>query len=209
MFFSSSLFSQIRKKLPVATPTIKTNTVGVKRVQPDPANIKHAPAPTDLQKAVVNIVVGDDGKDYDTQLVIMLYDQKNRLAAYMGELNARTGQIMLSNIGEYLPGDNETLSMVLFASIPTGETKVNFANLPMPVTRESDLADFQDNNGGYVRMVIKPNGHDTWKLKTFSITLIFNNDPSSSHTITWDNRTMSQNNNVLVLEFDKDFNPIQ
>jgi hypothetical protein len=77
----------------------------------------------------------------------------------------------------------------------------------LPVLREANISDF--SNGGEVRIKIQPNGHDTWKIQTFTITFSFNNDGNSPHTITWSNRVLSQNNRIADLLFDKNFNPIQ
>ena len=206
LFCSAHSFAQV--------PKAKTNyhpQVLVKKMPPklDPQKNTPPPAPTDLQKAVVNIVVGDDGKDYDTKLGVELRDGNKRNAAYFGSVFTNTGEIVVTNIGEFLPGDNETLPMKLNASVPTGATKPGFANLPMPITREANLVDFQNNNGGTLEIWIQPNGHDTWKINSLSVTLYFNNDPASPHKMTWNNITLKENSRDRMFEFDKDFNPIQ
>ena len=210
-----NLFSQTKTLKPLTSktvapvaPTPASNTV-VKTEVAKPQN-KPAPVPTDLQKAVVNIVVGDDGKDYDTKLSILIEDENNRMAGYYGTPthdmfgNPTIGPI---SMGEYFPGDNETVPVTLTASVPTGEIK-QVGSLPLSVTREAYVSDFS-GNGGIVKILIAPNGHDTWKISNFSLTMYFNNDPSSPRKITWNGFTVSQDSRTKVLEFDKNFNTIQ
>jgi hypothetical protein len=195
-FFSGiQLFAQVKavkplvKKTVVSTPTNKiTNPQPIKTGNPPPK-------PTDLQKAVVNIVVGDDGKDYNTFINIYINDGNRRKAADCSEFG-----------NEYFPGENETLPTQLDASVPTGETKLVGA-LPLPVTKEATLSDF--TNGGSIDMVIGTVGNDTWKINSFSVTLYFNNDPGSPHKLTWTGFTLTQDTKTKHLEFDKNFNPIQ
>ena len=112
-----------------------------------------------------------------------------------------------TTMGEYFPGDNETVPIALDASVPTGQVTMK-GSLPLPVLREAAVSDFS-SGGGTVEIGIAPNGHDTWKIKSFSLTLYFNNDPSSPHKITWNGFTVAQDSRIKILEFDKNFNPIQ
>ena len=201
-FFSLHLFSQTIKKTLVAKPAITTTHAEKKLPEPEK---KPTPPPTDLQKAVVNIVVGDDGKDNDTYLGILINDGTKRLAAYYGyKMN---GVIEPSTTGEFFPGDNETLPTILEASEYTGEIK-QVGVIPEPVLREANLSDFT-NNGGSLKLAIKPNGHDTWKIKSLSLSMYFNNDSHSPRKIIWNGFTLSQDSRSKDLEFDKNFNPIQ
>ncbi len=86
-----------------------------------PAKSAPPPAPTDLQKAVVNIVVGNDGKDYNTYFNIYINDGNDRRASYFGEI--MNGIMRPRGEGEYFTGDNETLLLTLNAAVPTGEWK--------------------------------------------------------------------------------------
>jgi hypothetical protein len=95
----------------------------------------------------------------------------------------------------------------LEASEPTGEMK-QAGVIPEPVLREANLSDF-NSKGGSIQISIKPNGHDTWKLKSFSLSMYFNNDSHSPRKIIWNGFTLSQDSRSKDLEFDKNFNPIQ
>ena len=201
-FFSLHLFSQTIKKTLVAKPVTTTTHAVTKVPQPEK---KTPPPPTDLDKAVVNIVVGDDGKDNDTYLNIFINDSNKRLAAYYG--NKMNGNFVPSGGGEFFPGDNETLPTNLEASEPTGEMK-QVGDLPLPVLREANLSDF-NSKGGSIQILIKPNGHDTWKLKSFSLSMYFSYDSHSPRKIIWNGFTLSQDSRSKDLEFDKNFNPIQ
>ena len=211
-FLSSNAFSQTKVMKPLTAktvaPTPAANTVVKKEGVAKPQN-KPAPTPTDLQNAVVNIVVGDDGKDYDTKLSVVVNDDNKRMAGYYGVPShdmLGNPDIVGTSMGEYFPGDNETVPVTLDASVPTGE--INTSKYPpLPVLREANVSDFA--NGGTILMRIYPNGHDTWKINSFSVTLYFNNDSGSPHKITWKGFTVAQDSPSRILEFDKNFNPIQ
>jgi hypothetical protein len=157
-----------------------------------------------LKNAVVNVVVGNDGKDKDTYVAVSINDDNKRTAAYYGIFKGSYVQPMTN--GEYFPGDNETLPTQLDASEPTGQID-NSKFPPLPVVREATLPDFA--NGGSIVIAIQPTGHDTWNINSFTVTLYFNNDPNSPHKMTWNGFTLSQDSRSRVLEFDKNFNPIQ
>jgi len=206
VLLSTNIFSQANKTLkPLTEKTVVANPVEKKVTNPQPVKNQPAPAPpTDLQKAVVNIVVGDDGKDKDTYVAISIIDDNKRTAAYYGV--SRGSYVAGVTQGEYFPGDNETLPTQLDASEPTGQID-NSKFPPLPILREANLSEF--SQGGSIFLFIKPNGHDTWKINSFSVTLYFNNDPGSPHKMTWNGLTVSQNAQSKTLEFDKNFNPIQ
>ena len=216
IFCETFLFAQIKTVKPLAQKKVVTTTATKPLTNPNQVKTQTPPPPpTDLQKAVVNIIVGDDGKDDDTRLAISINDGHKRLAAYYGDKVNTMGANGVPGDGvngikggEYFPGDNETLPITMYASVPTGETKLVGA-LPLPVLREAALSDFTNNNGGSIQLVFIPNGHDTWKINSFSVTLYFNNDPGTPHKITWTGITLSQDSRTKDLEFDKNFNPIQ
>ena len=207
-FFSCiQLFAQVKTLKPLTQKRVIPVTTTVQKI-PATAPKKQVPpqAPsTDLQNAVVNIVVGDDGKDKDTYVAISIIDDNKRTAAYYGAADRGT-YIQPMTSGEYFPGDNETLPTKLDASEPTGQMD-NSKFPPLPVVREANLSDF--SNGGTISLGIKPTGHDTWKINTFTVTLYFNNDSGSPHKMTWNGFTLSQDSRSRTLEFDKNFNPIQ
>jgi len=212
IFAVTFLFAQVKAVKPltakevVATPVTSTKPL----TNPKPAKTENPPPkPTDLQNAVVNVVVGDDGKDYDTKLAVTVNDGNKRLAGYYGiPSHDLTGNpdIVGTTMGEYFPGDNETVPITLEASVPTGQMNTS-KYPPLPVLREANVSDFA--NGGTIWIRIYPNGHDTWKINNFSLTLYFNNDGGSPHKITWPGFTLAQDSPSRVLEFDKNFNPIQ
>jgi hypothetical protein len=205
-FLSSNLFSQTKVVKPLTAKTVAPAPTGTTVLHPEvkkPQN-KPAPTPTDLQNAVINIVVGNDGKDKDTYLAIAIADDNKRIAAYYGVFRGSYVQGMTT--GEYFPGDNETLPTQLDKSEYTGEID-NSKFPPLPVTREANLADFA--NGGAINMNIKTTGRDKWNINSFTLTLYFNNDPGSPHRITWNGFTLADDSPSKTLEFDKNFNPIQ
>ena len=204
VFLATHLFAQVKAVRPLAKKTVVTTSATKPIINPKPPKTENPPPkPTDLQSAVVNIVVGDDGKDNDTGLRIFLSDENKRNAAVYPSL-AEKGYAATKD--EYFVGETVTLPMTTEASVPTGEIK-QVGVLPLPVLREATPADF--SGGGDVRIQINPNGHDTWKIATVSLTLSFNNDSSSPHKITWSNIVLSQDSRNRDLLFDKNFNPIQ
>lgn len=212
IFLATNLFSQTKVMKPLTAKTVApaptATTVVNKEGVAKPQN-KPAPTPTDLQNAVVNIVVGDDGKDYDTKLSVIINDENKRVAGYYGVPShdlVGNPDIVGTTMGEYFPGDNETVPITLETSVPTGQMNTS-KYPPLPVLREASVSDFA--NGGTISIHIYPNGHDTWKINSFSVTLYFNNDASSPHKMTWNGFTLAQDSPSRILEFDKNFNPIQ
>ena len=204
--FSANAFSQTKVLRPLTAKTVAPAPTATKVIHPavtKPQN-KPAPKPTDLQNAVVNILTGDDGKDNDTWVYVYLLDNNKRIAAVY--TNSVGNSYVIRPNDEFYAGASVSLPMTLQASVPTGEMK-QAGGIPIPLMRQADLADF--NNQGEVKIQIVPNGHDTWKMQTLSITFSFNNDGSSPHKITWSNIVVSQNNTTAELLFDKNFNPIQ
>ena len=207
IFIGTNLFSQTKVLRPITSktvaPTPVANTVVKKEGVAKPQN-KPAPTPTDLQNVSVSIISGDDGKDNDTWVYISLLDNNKRVAAYYS--NTVNNSYVTRPNDEFYAGASVSLPMTTEASIPTTQMK-QAGGILIPVMRQAALADFY--NQGEVKIQIAPNGHDTWKMQTLSITFSFNNDGGSPHKITWSNIVLSQNNTVADLLFDKNFNPIQ
>ena len=164
-FFSCiQLFAQVKTLKPLNQKRVIPVTTTVQKI-PATAPKKQVPPqapPTDLQNAVVNIVVGDDGKDKDTYVAISIIDDNKRTAAHYGAAD-KGAYIQPMTSGEYFPGDNETLPAKLDKSEPTGEMD-NSKFPPLPVVKEATLSDF--TNGGTITINIKPTGHDTWQRKS-------------------------------------------
>ena len=74
---------------------------------------------------------------------------------------------------------------------------------PVPVT--ASLSDFAQK-GGHVHLNVVTNGHDPWKISSFTLNLNFAND-LKPHPVTWTNIVMSQNARDIDLYFDNGFNP--
>ena len=178
---------------------VKVTTLQAEKKPPTPAQVN-----MDIQSASVSFITADDGKDRDTRMGIRLWDNNKRAAA---SYNMYNGSIVAAgNSAEYLTGATNTVPMTVAPSIPTGEIKME-ANIPLPVLRMATPADF--GSGGELRIDIAPNGHDTWKIKSITLHMGFNNDSNSPHTITWNSITLSQDSRYADLLFDKNFNPVQ
>ena len=205
-FFScSQLIAQVKPVRPLTQKIVLPTTNTIQKMSTAPKKQVPPKAPsTDLQNASVSILTGDDGKDNDTYVFLDLLDNNKRVAATYNNI---PNSIFPSRPNdEYYAGASVSFPMKMEVSAPTGETKLN-GSLPLPVLREANISDF--SNGGEVRIKIQPNGHDTWKIQTASITFSFNNDGNSPHKITWSNIVLSQNGVTRDLLFDKNFNPIQ
>ena len=205
VFFATHLFAQVKAVRPLAKKTVVTTSATKPLINPKPAKTENPPPkPTDLQNASVSIISGDDGKDNDTYLFVDLLDNNKRVAATYNNVPNSTFPSRPND--EFYAGASVSLPMTTEASIPTTQMK-QAGGILIPIMRQATLADF--NNQGEVKIRIQPNGHDTWKLQTLSITFSFDNDNNSPHKITWSNIVLSQNNTTIDLLFDKNFNPIQ
>ena len=205
VFLATHLFAQIKAVRPLAKKTVVTTSATKPLTNPKPAKTENPPPkPTDLQNASVSIISGDDGKDNDTYLFVDLLDNNKRVAATYNNVPNSTFPSRPND--EFYAGASVSLPMTTEASIPTTQMK-QAGGILIPIMRQATLADF--NNQGEVKIRIQPNGHDTWKLQTLSITFSFDNDNNSPHKITWSNIVLSQNNTTIDLLFDKNFNPIQ
>jgi len=195
-FCGLHLFSQISKKPLVAKPVI--NAPAAQKIS---ARVPNADL-VRLQKAVVNIVVGDDGKDKDSKLSIAIYvtaknlsggDQDEVCASYKGSTET------------YLPGENVTiptnLNEIAYISgtgLPSGQQKL--------ADREVVFSDF--SNGGDIDLRFQTT-NDVWKIKSLTVSLFFDNDPVTPYKITWTNIRLSHDTPAVDLHFDKNFRPIQ
>ncbi len=156
-------------------------------------NCVPADAPTNLANPMVSIRSGDDGKDRDTHYTLELFNSNGQQAAMY---------VNNSNTDEYAANESDPVQMT--AGTPTGEIKYQ-GSLPLPVMRAPVLNDF--SNGGKLHISITPNGHDTWKIQTLTLTLNFQNQKPK--TITWSGKTLSQDSRDKDLMFDNGFQTIQ
>ena len=149
--------------------------------------------PTNLQNPQVSIISGDDGKDKDTHYTLELFNSNNQEAAMY---------VNNSNSDEYAKYESNPVEMT--AGTPTGKMILK-GSLPLPEMRPPVLADF--SNGGRIHISISPNGHDTWKIQNFKVTLTFQGQ--KPHTIQWSSKTLSQDTRDKDFLFDGGFNAIQ
>lgn len=203
----TNIFSQVKTVKPLTEKTVVAVPIEKKMANPQPVKNQPAPAPPiSLQTATISISTGDDGKDNNTIVNIDLLDFNKRSASnYSDAQKTPTGFVGRPN-DEYFTGSSVTLPMAVQASVPTGEVKLS-GSLPLPVLRDATPADF--NPTGEIKISINPDGHDTWKITTLTVTLSFLNDGGSPHRITWSNITLSQDSRTRELLFDKNFNPVQ
>ena|SRR5664279_640548 len=213
LILSATSFGQLmQKKMMQSTKTVTAVPIvkqppGAKTVMKEPAvqnnNLSQYANQVPLQKTVVNIVAGDEGKDKDSKLRITIDADNcgvsNHLCAYYG------GGDPISPISSdaYLPGENVTIPTNLYAGIPY---VISEFGLPREAgDREAVFSDF--SNGGDIQLVFVTT-HDIWEIKSLTPALYFN-DSGTPHKITWTNIQLSQDVEFKRLQFDKNFNPIQ
>lgn len=219
VFLATHLFAQVKTVRSLAQKTVVTTPVIKKTTNPKPVKNENPP-PTDLHKADINFVSGENGKSGNTILVIEIDDSKQLKAADYSEVGLTTpvedsryrGHIKyVPFVPEFAPGGYESLSTKLESSEPIGVEQVG-AQL-YTVTRYARFSDFA--NGGSISISISPKtvypliGPDTWKINSFTVYLSFDNDPASPHKMTWNGFTLSPTTLSRTLKFDKNFNPIQ
>lgn len=221
VFFANHLFAQVKTAKPLAQKTIVTTPATNKITNPQPVKTQDPPPkPTDLYKADIHFVSGDNGKSSNTILGIEIDDSKQLKAADYSEIGL-TQQVeddrykghikFIKFVPVFGPGENESLSAQLESSEVIGVEVIGI--LPHSVTRYAIFSDFV--NGGSVSISIYPGtlypliGPDTWKISSFSVYLSFHNDPASPHMMTWNGFTLSPTTLSRTLKFDKNFNPIQ
>lgn len=221
VFLTTNLFSQVKAVRPVAQKTVVTTSATRPLTNPKPAKTENPPPkPTDLQKAVINIVSGENGKSNNTILAIEIDDSRQLKAADYSEVGLTTpveddrykGHIKyVQYVPEFAPGENKLLSARLDASVPQAVELTGI--LPYTINRYAILSDFA--NGGSISIAIIPKtvypliGPDAWNINSFTVYLSFDNDPASPHKMTWNGFTLSPTTLSRRLKFDKNFNPIQ
>jgi hypothetical protein len=207
-FCVTQVAAQILRAKPLAEKTVVpvANAQNLRVVQEQKKPAPPPPAPTNIQNVAVDIQNGDDGKDNDTEVWINFSDNNQRVAAAYSDVQPTpTGLPPGRPNDEYYAGSSITLPMNTQMSIPTGQT-MKVGALILPVLRYATVADF--SNGGKVKIMINPNGHDTWKISTIDVKISFQNDPHSPHDIRWSNIVLSQDGTTRELLFDKNFNPL-
>ncbi len=206
-FCLTHLFGQVLKTKPMTEKTVLlvANTQTMRTVEAQKKPAPPAPAATNIQNVVVDIQNGDDGKDNDTEVTINFTDNNKRVAAMYTDVPVTPTGLPARPNDVYYAGSSISLPMKTQTSIPTTQmTKME--GIDVPVFRYATLADF--SNGGEVKIIINPNGHDTWKIQTIDVKISFQNDPHSPHTIRWSNIVLSQDGKMRELLFDKNFNPL-
>ena len=192
IFQSAVLFSQVKVVKPLTAKTVAP--------APTADKVIHGPVGL-IQKATVDIVVGDDGKDATTKLGMILYDDNNRMAAYYGDNQGFNG----TSGGEYSSGQSVTLLTTLVAGEPQAQP-----NDPSRFTfRNSFFSEFTFSGGSLNLSLHNDAAVDVWKIKSLSLSLYFENDPRPLHTITCNNVTITSSEFAKQLKFDKQFNAIQ
>jgi len=64
------------------------------------------------------------------------------------------------------------------------------------------------SRGGHIHINIAPNGHDTWNIASFMLTLNFQNDPAGPEKITWQTINLSEGRRDVDLYFDGSFHTL-
>jgi len=80
IFCATFLFAQIKTVKPLTQKKVMTTPVITKTTSPKPLKTENPP-PTDLHKADINFVSGENGKSGNTILVIEINDSKQLKAA--------------------------------------------------------------------------------------------------------------------------------
>ena len=219
LFCSSHLFSQVKAVRPLVKKTVVTTSATKPITNPKPVKTENQ-LPTDLYKANISFVCGENGKSTNTILVIEIDDSKQLKAADYSEVGL-TIQVeddryyghtkRVPYVPQFSPGENESLSAQLDASELQRMELIGIQ--PSTVTRYAVLSDFV--NGGSISIAITPKtvypliGPDTWNIKSFTVNLSFDNDPASPHKMTWNGFTLSPTATSRTLKFDKNFSPVQ
>jgi hypothetical protein len=132
--------------------------------------------PINMTSATVAIRCGDDGKDHDTHYSYALYNGPG------------------TQMASYTNTSNNTQF----------DANYSYSN-QLSNTGSPSLAGFVGSGGGHLHLHIDPNGNDTWKLTTITLTLNFSD--GEVKTINWSNAVVSQNNRDHDFYFDGSFNP--
>ena len=185
-----------------------------------PVKTINTPPNDALTEAQIYILTGETGKSANTIFSMEIYDSKQLKAAGYSEVGLTApveddrvkGHIRyVPFVPLFNPGDKVELSAQLESSEALGV--VLNGTLPTTITRNAIFSDFV--NGGSVSIFIYPKtlypliGPDTWKINSLTVSLSFDNDPASPHTITWTGFILSGSTLSRTLKFDKNFHPVQ
>jgi|SRR5450432_893196 len=212
-FFGTQLFAQTVRTKPLmektVTPVANSQNLRVVEEQKKPA--PPPPPPTNIQRVLIDIQNGDDGKESHTYVTYDFEDNSQRVAANYNDGPKSPTQALEAhyNMGpsdEYIAGSSISVPIPTQMSIPTGQT-MKVGSFTVPELRYATVADF--SSGGELKITITPtpNGHnDVWKIQTITARVTFENDPHSPHIIRWSNIVLSsQGSPVRELFFDQNY----
>jgi hypothetical protein len=214
LFCFTQLFAQTRiKPLEEKTVVPVESSQNLRHVEEQKKPAPPPPPPTNIQRVLIDIQNGDDGKEKHTYVTYDFEDNNQRAAAtnYDGPKTALQEFAAKYNAGpndEYIAGSSITLPIPTQMSIPTGQT-TKVGSLILPVLRYATVADF--SNGGELKITIVPNDahNDIWKIQTITARITFENDPHSPHIVRWSNIVLSsQGSPVRELFFDNNYKPL-
>jgi hypothetical protein len=215
LFCTTLVFAQTVRTKPLTEKTVTpvTTTQTMRVVEEQKKTVPPPPPPTNIQRVLLDIQNGDDGKEAHTYVMYDLEDNNQRSAAsnYDGPKTAAQAFAAHYNAGpndEYIAGSSISLPIPTQASIPTGQM-TNAGSLPLPVLRYATVADF--SNGGELKITIFPNDahNDIWKIQTITARITFENDPHSPHIVRWSNIVLSTHGSpVRELFFDQNYKPL-
>src|SRR5450755_3739938 len=196
-FCVTQLFAQTTRLKPLEEKTVVPveSSQNLRHIEEQKKPAPPPPPPTNIQRVLIDIQNGDDGKEKHTYVTYDFEDNNQRAAAtnYDGPKTALQEFAAKYNAGpndEYIAGSSITLPIPTQMSIPTGQmTKVGAFTLP--VLRYATVADF--SNGGELKITIVPNDthNDIWKIQTITARITFENDPHSPHIVRWSNIILS------------------
>jgi len=212
-FCTTHLFAQAVRTKPLAektvTPAANNQNLRVVEEQKKPA--PPPPSPTNIQRVLLDIQNGDDGKESHTYITYDFEDNNHLIAASWNDGPKSPSQEFMAhyNMGpsdEYIAGSSISVPIPTQTSIPTGQT-IKVGSLTVPVLRYATVADF--SSGGELKITIYPtaNGHeDIWKVQSITAKITFENDPHSPRIIKWSNIVLSSSGTpVRELFFDQNY----
>lgn len=215
-FCATQLFAQTVRTKPLTEKTVTppANNQNLRVVEEQKKPAPPPPPPTNIQRVLLDIQNGDDGKESHTYVTYDFEDNSHRVAANYNDGPKSPSQefAVHYNMGpsdEYIAGSTISVPIPTQTSIPTGQT-MKVGALTVPVLRYAMAADF--SSGGELKITLSStlNGHeDIWKIQTITAKITFENDPHSPHIIRWSNVVLSsQGNPVRELFFDQNYKPL-
>jgi hypothetical protein len=216
-FCVTHLFAQTVRTKPLEEKTVVpvANSQNLRVVEEQKKPAPPPPPPTNIQRVLIDIQNGDDGKEAHTYVMYDFEDNSQRVAAsnYDGPKTAAQAFAAhyVASAGpsdEYIAGSSISLPIPTQMSIPTGQT-TKVGSLTLPVLRYATVADF--SSGGELKITIFPNDshNDIWKIQTITARISFENDPHSPHIVRWSNVVLSsQGSPVRELFFDNNYKPL-